>query len=56
MLAAAAGGAVAVAPVVVTIDARGALFNDPGSDQRLADRIAQALDAKHALQHKRRAA
>jgi hypothetical protein len=50
------GSGPAAAPVVVTIDARGALFNDPGSEQRLADRIQQALDAKHGLTHKRRAA
>jgi hypothetical protein len=42
--------------VVINIDARGALFNDPGSDQRLADRIEQALNAKHGLTHRRRAA
>ena len=53
-LAGAAGGG--AAPIVINIDARGALFNDPGSDLRLAARIDQALSAKHGLTNKRRAA
>jgi hypothetical protein len=52
----AAGAAPGGAAVVVNIDARGALFNDPGSDLRLAERINHALSAKHGLSNKRRAA
>lgn len=53
LLPAAAGAA---APLVVHIDARGALFPDPGSEQRLADIVARALTAKLSLQTRQRAA
>ena len=44
------------APIVITIDARGALFGGPGDDQRLAEQVERALSARHGLTNKRRAA
>ena len=51
-----AGGAAAGSGITVYIDARGALFNEPGSDQRLAALVERALSARHGLTHRRRAA
>ena len=50
------GGGADGAGITVHIDARGALFNEPGSDQRLAALVERALSARHGLTHKRRAA
>jgi len=51
-----AGAATSGSGITVYIDARGALFNDPGSDQRLAALVERALSARHGLTHRRRAA
>lgn len=57
LLGAGGGGEAGVTEVVqITINAQGALFDTPGSLQQLADRVERALDARHGLKNKRRAA
>ncbi len=48
-------GAPTAAGTSVVINAQGAFFDTPGDLQRLADRVEEALSARHGLTHKRRA-
>jgi hypothetical protein len=56
LTAAPAAAATAAPAVTIVINAQGAFFETPGSLQRLADKVNEALTAKYGLTHRMRAA